>query len=118
MLRGDRLKELRLAKGLKQAELGKLVNITKVSICGYEKSNRTPNLETLLDICEVLETSPNYLLGSETNVVMEKEEDYSFHMSKEEIGIIKELRKFPNLYNKMIDSPKRIIELISTKFKS
>ena len=45
MIIGNRLKKLRLSKGLNQQELGDLIGVTKVSICGYENGTRTPNLE-------------------------------------------------------------------------
>lgn len=117
MVRGDRLKQLRNSKGLTQSDLGRLINITKVSICGYEKGNRTPNLDTLLDICEALGTTPGYLMGTEINVVMEANEAYNFYMSSDEIKIISELRKDKQLYNKIILDPKRTIELLKNKLK-
>ena len=58
MFNGERLKELRTNMGLTQKQLGDLVNVTKVSICGYEKSNRTPNIETLIDLANILNTTP------------------------------------------------------------
>lgn len=117
MIRGDRLKQLRIDKNLTQGDLGKLVNITKVSICGYEKGNRTPNLDTLADICEALGVTPSYLMGSEVNVVMESNNEYNYHMSTDEVKLISELRKHKELYNKLTSDPKRTIELISIKIK-
>ena len=38
-------------------------------------------------------------------------------MSNEEINIIKELRKHSDLYNSLIDDPKRTIELIEKKIR-
>lgn len=46
MLMGNRIRELRKQKGLSQEALGKLVNVTKVSISCYENENRSPDLET------------------------------------------------------------------------
>ena len=50
MLVGERLKEARLAKGLSQQELGDLLGVSKVSICGYEKGTRTPTLNNFIDL--------------------------------------------------------------------
>ena len=55
MLLGNRIKELRKKLNLTQEELGKLINVTKVSICCYEKGTRTPTLETLKVLAEVFE---------------------------------------------------------------
>ena len=46
MLIGKRIKDMRLEKGLSQQELGDLLGVTKVSVCGYENGTRTPSLET------------------------------------------------------------------------
>ena len=77
MILGTRIKQLRKAKGLTQEQLASLINVTKVSICCYEKGNRTPNLETFMDLVNVLDTTPNYLLGADTRVIKEDDEDYS-----------------------------------------
>ena len=58
----DRLKELRIKKGLSQQQLGEIVGVTKVSVCGYENGSRVPSLETFADICIALSTTPDYLL--------------------------------------------------------
>ena len=47
MLRGNRLKECRIKKGLTQDELGSLVGVGKSAICCYEKETRNPSLETI-----------------------------------------------------------------------
>lgn len=59
----SRLKSLRLGKKLTQEQLGKKINVTKVSISGYEKGIRTPDLDTLQRIADVFDTSVDYLLG-------------------------------------------------------
>lgn len=113
MFNGKRLKQLRISKGLTQEELGRAVNVTKVSICCYEKNNRTPNIETLLDLSKVLGTTPNYLLGSEVvATVNEDPETYDVHISKEDLAIITELKKHFKLYEQLCNNPKRIISRI------
>lgn len=117
MFDGERLKRLRIEKGFTQQQLGDLINVTKVSICCYEKNNRTPNIETLMDLSRVLETTPNYLLGSEANMrFMEDNEEYNISVSKEDIEIIKELKKHYDLYSMLKDNPKRIIDKIDKNF--
>ena len=117
MFDGKRLKELRINAGLTQQQLGDLVNVTKVSICCYEKSVRTPNVETLLDLAQVLNTTPNYLLGSEASGrLKEQEEEYTIAISKDDIEILKVLKKHKKLYDLLRDNPKRIVEKIDKTF--
>ncbi|WP_025727752.1 helix-turn-helix domain-containing protein [Heyndrickxia ginsengihumi] len=61
--RGDRLKRLRINKKLTQEELGKIVNVTKVSISGYEKGKRSPDTETLNMLADYFNVTTDYLLG-------------------------------------------------------
>lgn len=60
---GKRLKMLRSEKKITQEELGKVVNVTKVSISGYENGNRTPDTETLQKLADFFNVSTDYLLG-------------------------------------------------------
>ena len=117
MILGTRIKQLRKEKGLTQEQLASLINVTKVSVCCYEKGNRTPNLETFMDLVNVLDTTPNYLLGSDTKVVMEEDEDYSVVLPKEDIQILMELRKKNELITLLRKDPKRGVEYLSKKAK-
>ena len=117
MILGSRIKSLRKAKGLTQEQLANLINVTKVSICCYEKGNRTPNLETFIDLVNVLDTNPNYLLGTDVKVVAEDEEEYSITLPKEDIQIINEIRKNKDLINYLREDPKRGVEYIVKKTK-
>ena len=115
MFIGSRIKELRKQKGLTQQQLGNLINVTKVSISCYEKGNRTPNLETFIDLVNVLDTTPNYLLGRDVKVVAEEEEDYSIVLPKIDIQILKELNKKKELLEFLRKDPKRGVEYLSKK---
>jgi transcriptional regulator with XRE-family HTH domain len=120
MLIGKRLKELRKAKGLNQQELGNLVNVTKVSICCYEKGTRTPNLETFEDLLNVFDVSADYLLGNDVtaNVVKEGEESYTVSISKDDLNLLNELKRDKDLYRNVInEDPKRVIDLINKLLK-
>lgn len=115
MFIGSRIKELRKQKGLTQQQLGNLINVTKVSISCYEKGNRTPNLETFIDLVNVLDTTPNYLLGRDVKVVAEEEEDYSIVLPKIDIQILKELNKEKELLEFLRKDPKRGVEYLIKK---
>lgn len=116
MIIGDRIKRRRIEKGYSQKELGILINVSKVSICGYETGNRKPTIDTFIDLVNVLGVTPEYLLGLDVDVI-EDNTDYSIRMAHEDIEIIKELKKNPELYNKIVVDPKRMIELIRRRVK-
>ncbi|MBE6144128.1 MAG: helix-turn-helix transcriptional regulator [Firmicutes bacterium] len=117
MLIGERIKQERIKRGLTQAELGNLLGVSKVSICGYETGARTPTVDTFLRLIDILSLTPEYALGRDMNVVAEKETEYHVVMAKEDMTIIEELKKHRELYNKLCTDPKRVIELISRKIK-
>lgn len=64
---GARLKALRKAKNLTQKELAEKINVTHVSISGYENGNRTPDTETLQALADFFNVSTDYLLGRDEN---------------------------------------------------
>lgn len=112
---GKRLKELRLANNMTQTELGNLINTSKVSISFYERGNRMPSIETLISLSDIFDVDVNYLLGVDTYVVADNLINYGMRMSKEEIEIIRELRRNKRLYEKLVNNTKRTIELIGKK---
>ncbi|MBQ8375041.1 MAG: helix-turn-helix transcriptional regulator [Clostridia bacterium] len=60
-----RLKELRLEKGLTQKQLAHTLKTTDDSIFSWEKGRSQPPIETIRQLCIVLDTSADYLLGLE-----------------------------------------------------
>lgn len=116
-LLGNRIKQLRLKNNLTQSALGKMINVTKVSICGYEKGTRYPSLDTLMDLSEVFKVDIDYLLGADNMIISDNDSDYGIKVSNEEIIFIKELRKNNTLYEQIISNPKRVAELINKKLK-
>lgn len=61
----ERLKELRLKKGLTQTELGEKVGVTKQTIINYEKGITEPSFENLIKLADLLEVSLDWLFGRE-----------------------------------------------------
>lgn len=116
---GQRIKSLRKNSKLTQEELGKMLNVTKVSVCCYEKGTRTPALDTLIDLSNIFHVSLDYFVGNDVFVVAEEKEDYGIKMAREEIAIIEEIRNTANaeLYEKLVNDPKRTIELINKKLR-
>ena len=60
---GNRLKQARKEKHMTQKELAKRLGLEQSAISNYEKSFRTPPMQSILDIAEALEVSVSYLLG-------------------------------------------------------
>jgi transcriptional regulator with XRE-family HTH domain len=117
MLIGNRIRDLRKARGYNQQELGDLLGVTKVSICGYENGTRTPSLESFSLLADVFDTTTDYLLGREIEVRSEETGEHIGNISKEDIEVIKELKNYNNLYTKIIREPKRYVSLINKKMR-
>lgn len=59
----NKLRELRIGKGLKQADLAVLLNCTAATISKYELAQRDPDVETICKLCEIFGCTADYLLG-------------------------------------------------------
>lgn len=112
---GKRLKEIRMQRGLSQQKLGDMIGVTKVSICGYENGTRVPTIDNLVKLADSLNTTIDYLLGRDVNVINEENKSYIGSISYEDVSLIMELRHFPNLYNKLLKDCKRSASLINKK---
>lgn len=115
MLIGRRIKELRKNKGLSQEKLGKMINVTKVSISCYENETRSPDLETFELLVDALDTTTDYLLGRDKLIVSEDMEGYKTYLSSEDLEIIKEINKNKDLLKFLRENPKRGVEYIVKK---
>ena len=60
----NRLKELRLSKGLTQQELAKKLNITSAAVSAYESGVRTPTIEGFNLLSQYFGVSIDYLAGN------------------------------------------------------
>ena len=115
MILGDRIKICRKAKNMTQEELGKIIDVSKVSICQWEKGTKTPSTKNLIELTKILDVELSYLIGNDTYVVAEHEDKYSMYMAKEEIEILREIKKHDKLYKDFLDNPSRVIERIEKK---
>lgn len=61
----DRLKELRIEKGIGQIELAKAINVSKGIISLWENGLREPKLSNLIALAKFFEVSLDYLVGLE-----------------------------------------------------
>ena len=61
----DRLKELRIRKGLSQADLANAIGLSKSAVSMYERGERYPDQDTLDIICDYFNVDMNYITGKE-----------------------------------------------------
>lgn len=66
----NRIKELREKSNLTQAELGNQLNLSQITISGYERGYREPDLETLLKLADFFNVSIDYLLGASSKDII------------------------------------------------
>lgn len=89
---GNKLKALRLQKGITQAQLAQKLGLTKSVVSAYETGLRLPSYDVLIHIACIFDVSTDYLLGVERK----QEIDFS-GLSKEEtdalINLIKTMKK-------------------------
>lgn len=71
---GQKIKTLRKAKKLTSEKLAVLCNVYPGHMRQIESGVRLPSLTLLIDICKVLQTSPEYLLSQELNGFVQKED--------------------------------------------
>ena len=64
LLFAKRLKELRLAKKMTQANLAEVLNYGYTAIANYEAGKNQPSYKDLLTISEYFDVSVDYLLGA------------------------------------------------------
>ena len=58
----QRLAEVIRQSGLTQTELALRLKVTQSSIAHYKKGDKLPALDTLANLCKILDVSPAYIL--------------------------------------------------------
>ncbi len=61
----ERLKELRIEKGLTQTELAKATNLSQGAIVHWENKRRVPNADAVIVLAKFFNVSTDYILGLE-----------------------------------------------------
>lgn len=65
---GNRIRELRKAKGLTMKQLGEVLDLAESTISQYETGKRQMDNETLLKLGEFFDVSVGYILGAEDRI--------------------------------------------------
>lgn len=104
----NRIKELRVGKGLKQVELAKILNIAQNTLSYWESGKTEPSGEALIKLADFFETTIDNLLGRDT-------EQYNSGDDLEEI--LEALHKRPEMKILFSTSKKATKEDIETATK-
>lgn len=66
---GRRMAKRRKELGLKQYQVCEIIDVNYKYISNLETGRSAPSLEVLMDLCQALKTTPNYLLiGTDENI--------------------------------------------------
>ncbi len=60
----ERLRELRQQSKLLQKDLAKMLGYTQAYISAWERGLKEPDIKSILQLCKILQTSADYLLGN------------------------------------------------------
>lgn len=104
-----RLRQVRLERKLTQEQLGKHIQVTKVSISCYENGSRTPDMETLQRIADVLDVSVDYLLGRTPTVKVDEQ------LAKEDPKVCVFLEEVLKAPKECRDELRKIWEIIKSR---
>lgn len=96
MLLGENLRKAREEKGLTQAEVAKLLDMSASTIGMYEQGRRDPDTDTLKKLAELYEVSTDYLLGR-TDDPSPKQDDRQHVNDDEALEYLDELHKRPEM---------------------
>lgn len=81
---GDKLKALRIKKGLKQSELAEKLGLSSSAVGMYEQNRRKPDSEILLKYAEIFDVSVDYILGNDSGESKELMEEIRKFVSSRE----------------------------------
>ena len=91
---GQRLREVRLQRGLSQQEAASRAGISMNSLYHYEKGNKVPSAVVLARLAEVLDVSADYLLGlTDDPAPKDRKFDLTAYLPNEILLTPKELKK-------------------------
>ncbi len=60
---GEKIKDLRLSKGLTQKQLAKELEQAQSTIFYWEQNKQEPNISSLKKLCEFFDVSADFLIG-------------------------------------------------------
>ena len=67
----ERIKQLRIGRGLSQVDLAEELGVSKQSVSNWENDNIQPSIEMLVKISHIFSVSTDYLLGEDSREFIE-----------------------------------------------
>mgnify|MGYP003587647575 CR=1 FL=1 len=92
----DKLRQLRKQRGLTQTEFGKLFNLSKQTISGYEKGESNPPMESAQRFADYFNISLDELMGREKTASLNSFNNLPSLTPKDEREIAKDLEAMLN----------------------
>lgn len=86
----DKLRILRIKKGLSQEQIANVLGVTKSVISAYECQLRNPTFDKLIKLAQLYNVSTDYLLGVKNNKKVELELNTE-GLSRNELMIIQQI---------------------------
>ena len=117
---GKKILSLLELRGMKQKELAAKIGVSEVTISRYINEDRVPQLEILVRMAEVLDTTTDYLLNRAISPISpESSPDISpaknLKLTDEEAGLIQFIRQ--SAFNLTSEQYKRKLEQIEIAVK-
>ncbi|MCE5222076.1 MAG: helix-turn-helix domain-containing protein [Clostridium sp.] len=78
---GERIRDARLKKSLRQKDLANILNVAEVTVKKYEDKSRKLHIDTVTKIANALEVSPNWLMFGLTNEQKNKRDELDLVMN-------------------------------------
>lgn len=67
----ERIKQLRLERGLSQVDLARQLSVSKQSVSNWENDNILPSIEMLVKLSHIFSVSTDFLLGEDDRLYLE-----------------------------------------------
>lgn len=74
---GEKIKQLRLEKNMKQSELADKSNLSRVAIGNYERGDRQPTIDTITKIANALEVSTASLIETSNHIELKEFNEFT-----------------------------------------
>ena len=101
----NRLRELRIEKGLLQSDIAKIINKSERTVGFYETGERDMGTETLSKLSDFFNVSIDYILGKTD--IKNIEEDFKFAYHKETEGLSEDEIKEALEFYKLVKNKKK-----------
>ena len=98
----ERLRELRAENAFTQKELAEKLNISKNTICEWEKGRCEPSIQNLEKMSIIFKCSIGYLVGSEDDFGIVQSQSAAPSLDKDEQELIENFRELNRLQKQKI----------------